>query len=125
MSDTTVTVLVEDFLVKEGAKDGKPWKKIGLKDANGEYYSTFDSTLGQRVIDAKGKRAQITWRPSKNPQYKDLVALEPLGDGEAAISNTGTDGTVDWDLIGLRKTRCLLWAHFLGSPLAAALSSKG
>jgi hypothetical protein len=70
-------VLVEDFAVKEGAKDGKPWKKIGLKDSNGEYYSTFDSVLGQRVIDAKGKRARITWKPSKNPQYKDLVALEP------------------------------------------------
>lgn len=123
MSDTTTaTVMVEDAAVKEGAKDGKPWKKVGLKDANGEYYSTFDSALGQRVIEAIGKRAEIVWKPSKNPQFKDLLSISPVEDNP--IAARAEDGTADWDLIGLRKTRCLLWADFLQSPLAAWLAAQ-
>ncbi len=122
MSDTTtVTVMVEDALVKEGAKDGKPWKKVGLKDANGEFYSTFDSVLGQRVIELKGQRAEITWKPSKNPAFKDLLSVKHVG--ENPIAARTEDGTADWDLIGLRKTRCLLWANYLGSPLAASIAA--
>ncbi len=118
MSDTTtVTVMVEDYVVREGAKDGKPWKKVGLKDANGEFYSTFDAGLGQRVIDLKGQRAEIVWKPSKNPSFKDLVSAKAVED--SPIAARAEDGTADWDLIGLRKTRCLLWAHFLSSAFAA------
>lgn len=123
MSETTVTVMVEDFAVKEGAKDGKPWKKIGLKDANGEYYSTFDAALGQRVIDLKGQRATITWKPSKNPAYKDLTAIAPLEE-PALPTSQAPDGGADWDTIGLRKTRCLLWANYLQSPLAAQVAAE-
>jgi hypothetical protein len=38
-----------------------------------------------------------------------------------AIKARDENGGVDWDEIGLRKTRCLLWAHYLGSETAKAV----
>lgn len=132
MSDTsTTTAVIEKVTSKEGAKNGKPWRKFGVC-ADDTWYSTFDSALGQRAHDLSGQRVDLTWKPSGDQgQFKDLLSIAPSNgshpipvEDRQVISNASPNGETDWDLIGLRKTRCLLWAEFLSSPLALWLGQQ-
>ena len=40
------------------------------------------------------------------------------------ITTRTPEGNADWDLIGLRKTRCALWCAYLASPLAAHVAAQ-
>lgn len=116
MSDEHTTVVIDKVLgPKEGETNGKPWTKWTVKDGNGAFYSTFDGgKLGPNPLDWAGKRAEIVWKASGNEgQFKDLLSIKQIE--ESPIAAVAEDGTANWDLIGLRKTRCLLWAHYLGS----------
>ena len=50
--------------------------------------------------------------------FKNLLRAAPAG--PSAPSSAAADGSADWDLIGLRKTRCALWAAYLTDALPAA-----
>lgn len=125
MSDEqTKTITVQDVLVKEGAKDGRAWKKWAVKDGNGDLFSTFSETVGSVGEGLVGKRAVITFKVSGDRgQFNDLLTLEPEAD--PAIPPVRTeDGSADWDVIGLRKTRCALWVAFIEAHGAVRTSGS-
>jgi hypothetical protein len=121
VSETTVAT-IEKVESKEGATNGKPWRKFSVK-ADG-FYSTFDKQVAEAAHGLVGQRAEIFWKPSgSNGQFRDILAVKAAGVAttqDGIPTTRAEDGTADWDIIGLRKTRCLLWAHYLSSPLAAA-----
>ncbi len=125
MSDQT-TAVIDTVTSKEGATNGKAWRKYSVKTEDGTFYSTFDKAIAEKAHGLLGKRALITWKASGSEgQFKDVVNVDEAS-GVAAASDVlpaarSAGGTPDWDEIGLRKTRCLLWAEFIGSPLAASL----
>jgi hypothetical protein len=129
VSQTAVAV-IEAVTVKEGATNGKAWKKFSVKTEDGTYYSTFDSEIATQAKAFIGQRADIFWKPSGNEnQFRDILGAKAAEgfDSGALPSAQKENGAADWDLIGLRKTRCLLWAKYLSSPLAveAAKSTAG
>jgi hypothetical protein len=115
----TTTITVVDVVTREGAKDGRAWKKWGVKDEQGAFYSTFVPALGEKAVGLIGGQAVIEWKPSGD--FKDLVSIEPVPG--SLIDSRGPDGSADWDLIGLHKTRCALWAAFIESMLASNVFS--
>ena len=117
MSQTS-TVLVEDVTEKSGTsqKTGKPWTKWALKDGNGDWYDTFER--GVVTPDLKGTKVVIEWEPDGN--FKNLLRVAPHED--SPIGSRTDTGEADWDLIGLRKTRCALWAAYIPDALALAFS---
>jgi hypothetical protein len=113
---TVSTITVEATTEKSGVsqKTGKPWKKYALKDANGEWYGTFENGV---VHDAmKGQKYEIEWEQDGN--FKNLLRATPTSD--SPVSSRLETGEADWDLIGLRKTRCALWAALLPDALTLA-----
>lgn len=125
MSETTVAV-IEAVTSKEGATNGKPWRKFTVKTESGDFYSTFDKAVAENAHGLMGQRAELFWKPSGSEgQFKDILGAKAAG---AAVTPDGIPsartetGAPDWDAVGLRKTRCLLWAHFLQSPLALELA---
>jgi hypothetical protein len=129
VSETTTTAVIESVTSKEGAKDGKPWRKFTVKTEDGTFYSTFKKEVAEAAHALEGQRAEITWKPSGNEnQFKDITAAKAATNGgtaEGIPTEKTASGDVDWDLIGLRKTRCLLWANYLQSSLAVAAANKG
>jgi len=130
VSEQTVTAVIEKVTDKEGATNGRAWRKFGIL-ADDVWYGTFDAALGQQAKDLEGQRAVIRWQQnSKKPDLNDFLgATAANGDhpvpaeAREAIAARTDSGEADWDLIGLRKTRCLLWAHFIDSPMAAAIAA--
>lgn len=111
----TATIVVEDISEKSGTnKNGKAYTKWALKDGNGDWYSTFERGV---VLDSmKGQKVDIEWEPNGN--FKNLLKASTHEDSPIAARQD--DGSADWDLIGLRKTRCALWVSALSSPATAA-----
>jgi len=56
-----------------------------------------------------------------NGKWKNLAAVKPVE--ESPISNRSENGEADWDLIGLRKTRCVLWESVLPVAMQAGISA--
>jgi hypothetical protein len=124
VSETTQAV-IEKVTSKEGATNGRAWRKYSVK-AGTDFYSTFDKAVAEQAHALTGKTAVITWEPSGSEgQYRDIIAAAPVNgfDGTDIPTERDENGNADWDLIGLRKTRCLLWAHFIDSPMAAAIAA--
>jgi len=47
---------IEDVEEREGLKNGKTWKKFGIKlDNNPNIFGTFDKTLGELAIELKNE----------------------------------------------------------------------
>jgi len=121
-------IVVEKRVEKEGASNGKPWKRIAIKDGNGEWISTFDESLVP--ADAEGKRARIksssTTRDGR--VLRNLLVFELVtttnGSLPESYSHQKVDGEADWDKVALGKTRCALWNHYLSGHLAANLYAK-
>jgi hypothetical protein len=112
---STTTITVEEISTKEGvsAKTGKPWTKYALK-AGGDYYGTFLRSVIEPAMGGEGKTFEIDYEVDGN--FKNLKAVRSLSGeaaAQAAVSNTKPNGETDWDLIGLRKTRCALWAAYM------------
>ncbi len=118
MSDTA-TIIVESIDEKHGDKDGRKWTKWSLKDANGNWYSTFDSAVIAPARELTGKRAEVDYEVKG--QFKNLSAVRAAAE-DSAISARSPDGSADWDLIGLRKTRCVLWEALLPIAMQAGIS---
>ncbi len=126
MSETTVAV-IEAVTSKEGATNGKPWRKFSVKTEDG-FYSTFDKQVAEQAHALVGEKATIMWKPSGNEgQFRDIIAAKAAEDSttppDGIPSEPASKSDADWSEIGLRKTRCLLWAHYLSSPLAASIAA--
>lgn len=96
-----------------------------LIDANGVEYTTFKADIGNIAAGYAGKQASITYTEKQNGQYTNryLDSIEPVKvDPVAARAPDGVNA--DWDQIGLRKTRCALWAAYLRSPLAGHVAAR-
>lgn len=122
MSETR-TVLIDEIGQKDGTSmTGKAWTRRWIKDANGDIYSTFQDMLGGLE---KGQKVDIEFE--LDGKFKNLKSVKHHDNGSAVpetYSAQRPDGETDWDIIGLRKTRCLLWAEFLNSQLAASVFVK-
>lgn len=66
---------VEDVTVREGDKNGKKWKKYGIKIA-GSVYGTFDHKLGDLAQASIGAPVLLTWKA--DGAYKTAIDLEPM-----------------------------------------------
>jgi hypothetical protein len=58
---TTVTTIGE-LNFKSGMKNGKAWKRFYVKGDDGEYYSTFDSNLAEKIEELSGELVTINYR---------------------------------------------------------------
>jgi hypothetical protein len=117
-----VTVTVESIDTKEGVgKTGKPYTKWAIK-AGGDYYSTFQHNVIAPAMGGEGKTFEIDYEVDGN--FKNLKAVRSLtgqAAAQVAVSNTKPNGETDWDLIGLRKTRCALWAAYIDGDVPRAV----
>lgn len=68
------TVLVEDYREKSGTTNGKPWTNHSIRDANGDWYGTFEA--GVVKPEMKGQRVEIEWEPDGN--FKNLLRATPV-----------------------------------------------
>ena len=93
MAETTITVA--EVAVKEGmSANGKPWKRIVVKDGNGNYYSTFEPGLFDPAKQLEGHRALIAYE--QDGKFQNLTAIRPaeksveekLGTGEYVKGQT-------------------------------------
>lgn len=126
MADT-ITATIEAVTSKEGASNGRPWKKYSVKTEDGTFYSTFDGAVAENAHALTGQLAEIVWKASGDQgQFKDILAAKAATGFDAGAIPQARDesGAPDWDEIGLRKTRCVLWAHYLQSPLAALIAKE-
>lgn len=112
MSELAAEIVIESVEPKEGVTSaGKPWKLYRVKSTAGVAFSTFDRALGDSAFGAVGRRASIKYKTTE--KGNDLVSLVVDPESEpvvAPVRDRAPDGTADWDMIGLRKTRCALWA---------------
>jgi hypothetical protein len=122
---STATITVESIDTKEGVSDktGKPWTKYALK-AGDDYYSTFQRQVIEPALGGEGKTFEIDYEV--DGKFKNLKAVRPASGqavAQAAVANVKPNGETDWDLIGLRKTRCALWAAYLDGRVPASVIS--
>lgn len=55
-----VTGIIEDVDVKEGNKNGKKWKRYGIK-IDGQFYGTFDTEVGDAAVSMKGQEVGLNY----------------------------------------------------------------
>jgi len=72
--------VVEKLLVKEGAKDGKAWKKTSIL-VNGEYHGSFDP-----LNCNEGDKVSIEYELSKCGKYRNIKSVAVIESGQAVIS---------------------------------------
>jgi hypothetical protein len=125
----SATITVASIERKEGvaATTGKPWTMYRVIAQEGGKYATFDSGLGQQAGAAVGRRANITYETTeKGDNLKSLVIDESAPPVVQPVQSTAKpNGEVNWDLVGLHKTRCALWAAlFSGNTLAGMPESQ-
>ncbi len=73
----TATVLVDSIDEKNGVSDkGRAWTKFALKDANGEFYSTFDGSVIAPARNLIGQRVEIDYEVSG--KFKNLTAIREI-----------------------------------------------
>lgn len=63
--------------VREGEKNGKPWRKFGIKDSGGKIYGTFDENFGTIAMEAAANKTPITvgFMLDKTGKYLNVVTL--------------------------------------------------
>ena len=121
---SVITAVIDSVTSKEGTnRNGKPYTKWAIKSGD-DWYSTFTRSVIEPAYALEGKPAVIEYEVDGN--FKNLKSVK-AADGEAAtqavIQNKTANGDTDWDLIGLRKTRCALWAAYLGGDAPKAVIS--
>ena len=118
-------ILVEKIVEKPGNTNGKDWVRYGIKDGNGEWYSTFSKELVAKLTEGQKARIQYETKPVNGRVMKNLVAVEELEPGvPESYSHQTPSGEADWDKVALGKTRCLLWAEYLSGQVAASVYLK-
>ena len=82
-------VVIESVSFKDGvSQNGKPWKRLIVKDANGNYYSSFERGLFEEAQRLEGHRATIHYE--QEGRFQNLTSIKPadkpieekLGTGE-------------------------------------------
>ena len=123
MSDTlTADIQVESVETKSGEKNGRTWKLWRVHATDGTQYGTFDAALGSSAFGAAGRRAHITYKINDR-DGRDLLSLEVDENSQPQaepVRDQTENGAPDWDMIGLRKTRCALWVAAIGAGKDAA-----
>lgn len=130
---TTITVNVETVSVKEGAKNGKAWKKYGVKADNGTWYSTFDATLGEAACGYQGQPAEID--VEQNGEYWNLKAIRPANGSSPGpwqitptVEHPAANGMTPelWDAKDRRILRTGIYKSFLeGDSFKYVISVAG
>jgi hypothetical protein len=125
---TTAPAVIESVEVKEGVsqKTQKPWKKYIVHTKGGVNYSTFDAQLGTLAYQLVGKPVTVAYEEGQYGRDLKGLAEDPSGvvPQEPAVRDQTPNGDPDWDLIGLRKTRCHLWGAWLQNPLAKEMGAQ-
>lgn len=118
-------ILVEKIIEKEGATDGRAWTRYGVKDGNGEWYSTFEQSVVAGLKEGEKARIQYESKQVNGRIVKNLLAAE-LSEPSLpeSYSHQTPDGEADWDKVAIGKTRCALWMHYLAGQLAAGIYVK-
>jgi hypothetical protein len=120
---STITVTVNEIMQKEGSGAKGPWTRYAIK-AGDEVYSTFQRQVIEPALGGEGKTFEIDYEV--DGKFKNLKAVRPASGqavAQAAVANVKPNGETDWDLIGLRKTRCALWAAYLDGRVPASVIS--
>jgi len=115
-------ILVQTKTEKHGSSAKGPWIRYAIKDGNDEWYSTFSKSVADQLVEGEKARIKYETKIVSGRTVKNL--LEVAQPEQLPIYSSTDDGETDWDLIGLRKTRCALWSSFLESQLAASLYLK-
>lgn len=110
-------ILVETVTFKEGAKDGRPWKRFGIKDANGNWYSTFNEQMAARCVEGQRVAVDYTSKMVNGRVLRDLSVVEEIADSNGsfpeAYSKQLPDGGVKWDKKDLEIARQAIWKSYL------------
>jgi hypothetical protein len=118
-----VTELAADIVIgaveeKSGtSSSGRAWKLFKIAGA-GTSFSTFDANLGSTARANQGRTAHITYKTTE--KGNDLVTLVVDESSQAPVElvrDRNENGAADWDMIGLRKTRCALWVAAIGAGM--------
>ena len=76
----TKEIVVGKVLVKEDTgANGKPYTKYSTKADDGEWYSTFDTELGDKLQNLAGDNAIVTYELVKG-KYRTITQIVPLTD---------------------------------------------
>jgi hypothetical protein len=127
LNSTSVTI--QGVTSKDGVstKSGKPYTKFTI-DTSGGTFGTFDTALAQTARNAINMTCAVTYEET---QYgKDLKSLTADASIPAAaphvepVRHQQADGSADWDMIGLRKTRCALWVAAIHAGLDAGTARQ-
>jgi len=97
----TVEVVLGEVKEKKGKSAKGPWTRTYAQADDGEYYSTFDTKLGQFMHDLQGGEALLTYVIEQTPkgESRKVIAVRPVAEPELppdpdASGSTGSDGTV-------------------------------
>jgi hypothetical protein len=72
-------IFVEKKVVKEGANDGRPWKRTAVKDViSDDWLSTFDEGLAAKLEEGKRYRVEYESKPVNGRVLKTLKSVEPI-----------------------------------------------
>jgi hypothetical protein len=118
MSETTTLVIAEIPEPKTGTGKKGKWTRYAFKDGNDEFFSTFQKSAFEPAYELKGQKAKVTYEVDGD--FKNIVSIEPA---EQSQNGVGGEDEPDWDLIGLRKTRCVLWEAVLPVAMQAGISA--
>ena len=122
MNSATVTIQSVDSKQGVSQKTGKPWTKYEIHTSGGTF-GTFDAAAAEQARNAPGATVAVTYE--ENQYGRDLKTLmvdpsvPPAAHVEPVRAQT-QNGATDWDMIGLRKTRCALWVAAIGAGLNTA-----
>jgi hypothetical protein len=116
VADLARTITVEHVDEKTGTTNGRDWKVYKIKSEDGAFFATFDGTMGSNAKAAQGRRAHITYTSTEKGNNLVSFVVDESSQAPVEPVRDRTDGDEpDWDLIGLRKTRCALWAAAIGA----------
>lgn len=118
MSETTTLVITDIPEPKTGTGKKGKWTRYAFKDGNDEFFSTFQKSVFDPAYELQGKKAKVTYEVDGD--FKNIVAIEPA---EQSQNGASGEDEPDWDLIGLRKTRCVLWEAILPVGMQAGISA--
>lgn len=126
LPDQHGSIVITSVEPKQGrSASGRDWRMWVVHADGGGRFSTFDAKLGQAAFENVGRAVNISWQAKE--KGNDLTGIEPADASqpipEPMRAHT-PEGRPDWDVIGLHKTRCALWAAFLSGQLAASLAPE-
>lgn len=73
------TFTIEQVFTKEGAKNGKPWKRFDIKPVEhpDDRYKTFSASIGSKAVEWTG--AKVTAEYTENEYGRDITELRLEG----------------------------------------------